>query len=128
MSESDSHWPLKIVIPGVPIAKGRPRFGKGRVYTPAKTKEYENTIAWAAKAAMGRRKMLTGPVRLTITCVFSSKERGWHVSKPDLDNCVKAATDGMTGIIYKDDAQICYMNVSKINGLTDEVEIYVRPL
>jgi Holliday junction resolvase RusA-like endonuclease len=128
MSESDSHWPLRIVIPGVPIAKGRPRFGKGRVYTPAKTKEYEDTIAWAAKAAMGRRKMLTGPVRLTITCVFSSKERGWHIGKPDMSNVQKCIEDGFNGIVYKDDSQICYMNISKINGLTDEVEIYARPL
>lgn len=128
MSGSDSQWPLKIVIPGKPTGKARPRFAKGRVYTPAKTKSYEEAVAWAAKVAMKGRTIISGPVRLTITCSFKSKERGWHVSKPDLDNCVKAATDALNGIVYKDDAQICYMNVSKIKGLVDEVEIYVRPL
>lgn len=127
MSESDSQWPLRLVIPGLPRGKERPRFGKGRVYTPAKTKVYESAIAWAAKVAMGRREILTGPVQLTVRCSFTGKH-GWHTSKPDASNILKCVEDGMIGIIYKDDAQVSVISLCKINGLNDEVDICVEPL
>ncbi|MEW8997914.1 MAG: RusA family crossover junction endodeoxyribonuclease [Thermoanaerobacter sp.] len=31
----------KIVVPGRPVPKGRPRFAKGHAYTPEKTRMYE---------------------------------------------------------------------------------------
>jgi crossover junction endodeoxyribonuclease RusA len=129
MSEGDSLWPLRIVIPGKPVGKERPRLGRGgNVYTPAKTREYERTVAWTAKAAMGRRAILVGPVSLTINCIFSSKSRGWHVDKPDMDNLIKALADGMNGVVYEDDRQISHLVVSKINGLSDEVTVVCKPL
>jgi Holliday junction resolvase RusA-like endonuclease len=100
----------------------------GRVYTPAKTRDYENDVAWAAKAAMGRREMLTGPVELTIVCKFISKDKGWHTSKPDWDNVGKGCCDALNGIVFKDDAQVCSAKVSKINSFCEEVEVTVNPL
>jgi Holliday junction resolvase RusA-like endonuclease len=128
MSGNDSPWPLRITVPGKPVGKERPRLGKGRVYTPAKTRDYEDTVGWAAKAAMGRTPILTGPVGLTIICYFSNKTLGWHVNKPDADNLIKALADGMNGIVYKDDCQVARISFSKIKGLEDKVEIMVRPL
>jgi Holliday junction resolvase RusA-like endonuclease len=128
MSESDSQWPLRIVIPGKPIGKGRPRFGKGRVYTPAKTVDYENTVAWYAKTLMHGRPIITGAVRLTITCSFTGKDRGWHVSKPDADNLIKSISDALNGIVYKDDQQISVISFCKIIGLQEDVNISVQPL
>jgi Holliday junction resolvase RusA-like endonuclease len=128
MSENDSPWPLKIVIPGTPRGKERPRLGKGRVYTPAKTKEYENTVAWAAKVAMGRRKVIEGPLSLMISCYFKGKSPGYHVSKPDLDNCCKAILDGMEGITFKNDSQIARLILSKENALDERVEVWCEPL
>ena len=81
-----------------------------------------------AKVAMKGRPIISGPVQLTITCCFGGKDRGWHVNKPDLDNCAKAAADGMCGIIFLDDRQIASLICRKINGLRDEVEIFVEPL
>lgn len=128
MSESDSQWPLRIVIPGKPIGKGRPRFGKGRVYTPKKTLDYEKAVAWTAKAAMGRRRVIDGPVSLTINCFFKGKKVGWHTSKPDWDNTGKLCADALNGIVYLDDRQVSHAIVRKFNGLSDYVEITVWPL
>ena len=115
-------------MPGRPVGKERPRLGKGRVYTPAKTRDYENTVAWAAKAAMGRRPVIDGALSLMISCYFKAKSSGYHVSKPDLDNCCKAILDGMEGIVFKNDSQIARLILSKENGLEDKVEAWVSPL
>jgi hypothetical protein len=36
-----------------------------------------------------------------------------HVVKPDLDKLVRAVGDALTGILYRDDAQIVSLNASK---------------
>jgi Holliday junction resolvase RusA-like endonuclease len=118
-------------VPGKPVGKERPRLGKGRVYTPAKTRDYEQTVAWYAKSLMHGRPIITGPVRLMITCCLSGKgEDGqWHVSRPDADNLIKALSDAMNGIVYKDDCQISVISFCKIiNTLDEHVKITVEPL
>jgi Holliday junction resolvase RusA-like endonuclease len=102
--------------------------GKGRVYTPAKTKEYENTVAWAAKAAMMGRPMIEGPVQITMVCCFSAKSRSWHVSKPDLDNCAKSVIDGLVGVVLKDDCQVSRLILNKFNSLQEGVTVDIEPL
>ena len=51
-------------IPGQPVGKGRPRIGKvgahARMFTPAKTVNYESTVALFAAQAMAGRALLTG--------------------------------------------------------------------
>src|SRR5260370_42642408 len=55
-----------IELTGQPIGKGRPRFGKCRVYTPAETRSYERDLAWAAKLAMGSRQPTRLPTAVTV--------------------------------------------------------------
>jgi Holliday junction resolvase RusA-like endonuclease len=116
------------VIPGRPTGKERPRFGKGRVYTPSTTKTYENTVAIYAKVAMRGRTILKGPVQLTISCSFAGKDRGWHINKPDLDNCAKSVIDGMAGVVFDNDCRLSRLILSKNNDLKDEVNVLVQPL
>ena len=40
------------IIWSEPVAKGRPRFAKGRTYTPKKTKQYEDRVAEIARREM----------------------------------------------------------------------------
>lgn len=56
---------IHINFDGRLIGKGRPRFGKGRVYTPAKTLAAETSLGLEAKVVMHQRKlkMLEGPVK-----------------------------------------------------------------
>ena len=125
---------------GEPVAKGRPRFTRqGRAYTPKKTHDYEDEVAKMAKVAMGSSEPLETPVTVCVYVTFPippsySKKRTEaclngseaHTKRPDLDNCVKAITDGMNGIVYKDDSQIVNLHAKKVYGTTAMVEVYVK--
>lgn len=116
---------VKFSMLAKPTAKARPVFGKGKVFTPERTREYEETVREFAEAAMeGRPPVEFG---VTVRCHFSfkSKKAGWRTSKPDLDNLIKAVTDGMNGIVYKDDSQIVAIGAGKANGDANEVEVEV---
>lgn len=47
-------------------------------------------------------------------------DRSWYLSKPDLDNLVKAIKDALTGIVWKDDALVCRELTSKEYAAADE--------
>lgn len=118
---------MNIRIPGIPIGKGRPRaFRMGssvRLYTPKATAMWERVIATHAKAAMGYRDPLEGAISLDITFALPipeswSKRRkaapGEHISRPDLDNLLKAVLDGFNGIVFRDDSQITQLHANKV--------------
>ena len=108
-----------------PTAKARPVFGKGKVFTPERTREYEETVREFAEAAMEGRPPVEFGVTVRCHFQFKSKNGGWRTSKPDLDNLIKAVTDGMNGIVYKDDSQIVAIGAGKANGDANEVEVEV---
>jgi Holliday junction resolvase RusA-like endonuclease len=91
---------IDMIIYGTPVGKGRPRFGRGKsgniiTFTPKKTREYEQGVKALAQVAMMNRTLIEGPVKVTITAIFNHKTKtGWHVSRPDVDNIVKAILDG----------------------------------
>jgi Holliday junction resolvase RusA-like endonuclease len=47
------------------------------------------------------------------------------VKRPDLDNIVKAITDGMNGVVYEDDSQIVSLHATKVYGTDAMVEVMV---
>lgn len=105
-------------IEGQPVGKGRPRFTKsGHAYTPDKTRDYENAIAWAYKAAGG--KLCGGYVSISVKAFYKIPKsatkanaemmrKGFMrpVVKPDIDNVLKAVLDGLNKIAYSDDTQV----------------------
>ena len=106
----------RFVLELEPVAKGRPRFGNGRTYTPAKTREFENSV----RALLSRQYWgvpLKGPLSVAITFLFPRpkklKHPVWHIVKSDLDNLVKAACDPANGIVWEDDCQICELRAYK---------------
>jgi Holliday junction resolvase RusA-like endonuclease len=117
-------------VDGVPVAKGRPRAtavnGSPRLYTPAKTRAYEDLVRIEAAMAMGSRMPFDGEVTLTVTAMvpipasFSKRKRTSAASgilrpttRPDADNYAKAALDGCNGILFRDDAQVTDLIVRK---------------
>lgn len=131
---------VRIFVPGVPVPKGRPRFGRGRVFTPEKTRAYEDTIRLEATLAMKGRKPLTGPVEFYMTAwlpiprSWSTKKTGQAeredilpTVKPDLTNLCKSAEDGCNGIVFKDDSQIVYIEAEKFYSSTPGLSIRVEP-
>ena len=108
-----------LTVKGEPVAKGRPRFGNGRTYTPKKTVDAENNIKLLA-LKVGFEK-LHGPLRMTITFEMripkswpaqSKKEALEGIIRPtktpDIDNLFKLVADSLQGdnMVYQDDNQI----------------------
>lgn len=132
---------LKIVICGVPVPKGRPRFTKaGVAYTPAKTRVYEKHAAVIAQTGMNAKglKPFNCPVVVMATAYvpipksMSKKDRAAALDglllpakKPDIDNIAKAALDGLNGIVWRDDALIVGLSIRKLYGETPRLEIDV---
>lgn len=128
-------------IPGELRGKQRPRATrKGRIYTPAETRNAEAFIRLLAAEAMGDLGPLEGPVSLTVNIKvgiplsFSKKMRAGALSgqvlpakKPDIDNCVKSLCDAMNGIVFVDDKQITLLVAEKTYGEVAKTTVVVEP-
>lgn len=125
-----SKMQIDFVVPGQPVAKGRPRFARRGAhvvaYTPAKTATYENLVKLAAMVAMCGTEPTAAPVVLSINldmqipASWSKKRRELAAAgtiaptkKPDVDNVLKGIKDGCNGIIWRDDAQVVRIMISK---------------
>jgi Holliday junction resolvase RusA-like endonuclease len=97
---------VEFTIPGDPVPKARPRFGKGRTFTERKTVAAEKRVGLEYLAAGGRR--LTGPVEV-ICSFFRENER-----RVDVDNLTKLVLDGLNGIAFEDDSQVVLLVASKV--------------
>ena len=116
---------VSFTVPGQPVAKGRPRVttsgGKVRTYTPEKTVRYENLVATYAQHAMRGMLPIGGPVKVFIEAYLeipkskrkTTDEADPHYTKPDLDNIIKAALDGINGIVFPDDCAVCQITAAK---------------
>ena len=125
-------------VEGDPVGKQRPKFARGRTYTPKKTVDYEKQIADQARSAMGSSEPLETPVAVyiyinhAVPASYSKKRREACLSrlerpkKPDLDNCAKAYLDAMNGIVYKDDVQVVSLHVTKRYETIASVHVCVR--
>ena len=117
---------ISFTIYGQPVAKGRPKFS-GHVYTPPKTKEYEENVkalflsnfgmlpfnkdaklcveiyAWyqipKSKPKQVKENMRLEIIRPTV--------------KPDLDNVIKIIMDALNGVAYPDDKQVVEIHAIK---------------
>ena len=129
---------ITFFVPGTPKGKGRPRFSRksGRAYTPAQTAAYESTVAYAGHTAMGGKSLLEGPVGVKMTAVFGipaswstkrKREALHHTSKPDADNIAKCC-DALNGIVWKDDAQVARISISKVYGEVPGLHVFVEAL
>lgn len=137
--------PVSFIVPGEALGKGRPRVstvgGHARMFTPAKTANYETLIAMAAQQAMQGRELIAGPVMLemkisvSVAASWSKKKTAaallgtvMPTKKPDADNVLKAICDGINGIVFKDDVQVVNVSLSKRFSETPGVSVRVVPL
>lgn len=114
-----------LVIKGVPVPKGRPRFGGGHTYTPPKTRKQEELIKAEYLANGGG--LLSGAIEANYEFIYEPP-KSWSlkhkvsavgqpkVSRPDQDNLIKLVQDALNGVAYTDDAQICKITSRKIYG------------
>lgn len=131
---------ITVTVPGDPVAKGRPRFTRtGQSYTPAKTKKFENLVRLAYSLQQPDRKPAEGPIELTVCAYFriptswskkkqaeAATEQMKKISKPDLDNCLKAVQDGLNGVAWLDDAQVSDTHTKKRYSRKPRVDIIIE--
>jgi Holliday junction resolvase RusA-like endonuclease len=104
---------FSVFIEGPPVPKGRPRFGKGQTYTPAKTRVWEHKAALLIKDAH-KGPRWDGPVSLIVRALFprplrltrkkDPPGRLWYEGRTDVDNVIKAVQDAMekAGVLEND--------------------------
>lgn len=129
---------IEIVVLGVPVAKGRPRFAKatGHTYTPEKTRNFEAALKYAAEQVMGGKPPLEGPisleidVKLPISASWTKKQQAAARSgalrptkKPDFDNYAKTV-DALNMVVWQDDGQVVEATVRKT--YSDKPGMWIR--
>lgn len=127
--------PIRFVVPGRPVPQGSMRRGKGlTMYHSNKALlPWRKAIGWAARAAMGGRSVLAGPLCLDVVFHLPRPKRPEFelpAVKPDGDKLLRAVADALTGITYTDDAQVVSWRGVKVYadrqpGAVIEVRPYV---
>ena len=131
--------PLRITVPAVPVAQPRPRAssrgGHTRVHTPTSIKQadgsrkphpilaFKATLKHAAALAY-QGPPLECPLRVDVTFVMPrpgkliwktrAMPRVPHTIKPDRDNLDKAVMDALSGLLWRDDCQVCDGRIVKV--------------
>lgn len=129
-------------VDGTAVGKGRPRVstigGRPRLYTPAKTVQWERQVAEACRSAMSTWQASEHPMAVRIDIAVGvppswSKRKqmaalvGDEVpGKPDLDNVAKAVLDACNGIAYVDDRQVTRLTVTKAYADRPGIEVYMH--
>jgi Holliday junction resolvase RusA-like endonuclease len=131
------------VYEGSAVAKARPRVrlqgGFARAYTPKKTRDFEAAIGAQALAAMRETSGLAAEEAVTVSIVitrgplkaWSKRKAAEAIGEPaigsrDIDNQAKAILDGLNGVAFLDDKQVCGLHVRRVWGRWDQIDVEVR--
>lgn len=130
-------------IHGIPVAQGSKIAGVSksghafmRESSAKKLRPWRQDVAAQALLAMEGRELMVGPVSVIVTFLFPRPKAhyrtgrhaanlrddapDWHASKPDLSKLVRALEDALTGVVFRDDAQVASMVVGKRYCRADE--------
>lgn len=108
---------LVFIVDGTPAPKGSFRIsrrrGTARGFVVRKdsdaTEAWEQRVAWAARAAMGRAPLFSTPVEVTLEFWMprpKSVKRALPSVKPDWDKLARSTCDALTSTVIVDDALI----------------------
>ena len=128
---------LSFIAPGIPVAKGRPRFARMgkfvKTFTDDKTVRFEDCIAFYCREAMQKSKHgfpVDVAVHAEITALFprpASRKKAAHMDrKPDLDNVCKSVIDGLSNAgAVTNDARIVSIDAKKEYGEMPETVVHL---
>lgn len=131
---------IEFTVEGNPKGKERPRFTRGGIcYTPKATVDYEKRVRDAYIAAGG--ELIENPVRIRIEAFYNipkcTKKSDailmessdiLPTKKPDIDNIIKIVCDGLNGVAYNDDEQVCIVYCEKRYSHEPQVRVVVQEL
>lgn len=130
------------VIKGIPRAQGRPRFARMgkfvKAYDPKDSRQYKDNVAAQIVAQNPRMFDRDKPLLLNVS-FFLPRPKGHygakglkssapkeHITKPDLDNMLKAVMDSLKGLVWHDDNQVCSMWVYKRYGEEPGAQVCIQ--
>lgn len=129
---------VSFVIPTKPTGKERPRLANGVVYTPAKTKAYENFIkgcyieqcgdvCFGEKSIILDIKAYVPPLSKFKKAEKEAALRGElkPTAKPDADNLLKAILDALNELAYADDRYIYKVSIERIYSSRPRTEVTI---
>lgn len=101
-----------------------------------KLKPWRQEIAITAFAEMRAQNCTlldVSPVRLAINFVFQKpksarKSALFKTTKPDLDKLIRAVCDALSGVVFRDDAQVAHCDLAKTFGEPSRTEITITEL
>lgn len=117
---SDLEHLTSFTIFGEPLPKERPRFGGRRAYTPKKTVDAERRVVEAFDLACPLWDATTDNIRLEADFY----RKGWRSA--DGDNLMKLVSDALSGVLYRDDKQVCEGEFRRVYGAGDKARTEVR--
>jgi Holliday junction resolvase RusA-like endonuclease len=92
-----------------------------------KLKDWREIIYWRAYEECKAQDFALIEGACQVTAVFTlprptsrALKYKFPDKKPDLDKLTRALLDGMTGVVYRDDAQVCATNIVKKYPLGEE--------
>lgn len=108
----------KLTVPGRPVPAVRmTQRSKYKSEQAMRYLDYKNTVGWVALAA--GVKVIKGPVKLTTIFYFANKKL------PDLDNLIKAISDGLNGLAWEDDRQVVRIEAERRQDKEERAEIEI---
>lgn len=142
---------ISFFVAGVPVPKGsakafmRPGMKHPSVVQDNKEKQkpWASAIGYAAQQEV-TEPIQAGPVAVDILFYMprlkghygTGKNAGvvkesaptYHTAKPDLDKLVRCVKDALTGIVWKDDAQVATVQAVKMYSEQPGARIRIEPL
>lgn len=134
---------IVITIEGKPLAKSRPRIFTrgGRSFAYDKQSAQMNTIKDVIRSHLNSSHpfvLLPGPLSIQLTFYFqvpksfpkkkfhaAIQKQLPHITKPDIDNLIKAYLDCCSSTVYVDDKQVVEIIASKWYSLTEYTVIEI---
>lgn len=136
---------IKLIIPGKPIAKKRPRFARrGKFVATYNDQETEEgRFLWEVKKQLAQHwRLIKNPIEITTIFYMGrpknhfgtgkNKERLknsapiYHTTKPDIDNLQKMVYDCLNSTVWADDSQICKSTAQKIYSEQPQTIIIIK--
>ena len=135
----------RFVISGPAVPQGRPRLttvnGYARAYTPTQTRKYQRHVQNCVLEQGKPKELLKGVLRVD-TVEYRAIPKSMNKTRrmkaikgeirpgkrPDIDNIEKAIWDALTGLVWKDDAQVVDGTRVKYYSNTPRVEVTVEEL
>ncbi len=113
------------------------------------TADDPNTLLWRNAVAAAAHEvyngpLLTGAIHLTVGFMFPRPKGHFgtgrnagklkasapddHTQKPDCDKLLRAVGDALTGVVWRDDSQVCYISTGKVWGERYRTEVTIKPV